>query len=179
MMCRSCGQPADYESNSGPLCMGCALTQCGYTPMARLAKDNNVTISDQPPPIPTMHRPAWEIVIEHMTSRPREDAYGPVHDMVIADMRERDRIGRERYGTPLTSHNGRNHLVDAYQEGLDLAVYLAAWLDEQGYTPTKAPYPLTGAGPAVWRVYCVQTMFREHIGTLLRLRAFIDELEAK
>ena len=35
-----------------------------------------------------------------------------------------DKAGIVRYGTPLQAHNGRDALVDAYQEALDLAVYL-------------------------------------------------------
>jgi hypothetical protein len=45
-------------------------------------------------------------------------------------MRERDKIGRERYGTPLQTRNGRRHLVDAYQERLDYVVYLRGWMEE-------------------------------------------------
>lgn len=50
---------------------------------------------------------------------------GPaVWDLVIADMRARDAIGRERYGMPLQPGNGRDALKDAYAEALDLAAYL-------------------------------------------------------
>jgi hypothetical protein len=45
-------------------------------------------------------------------------------ELVIADMRERDQIGRQKYGTPLQPRNGRDSLIDAYQECLDLCVYL-------------------------------------------------------
>lgn len=47
-----------------------------------------------------------------------------VWDLVVADMIERDLMGAERYGTHLQPHNGRDALKDAYQEALDLAVYL-------------------------------------------------------
>jgi len=43
---------------------------------------------------------------------------------LVPDMLERDRIGRERYGVPLRVWNGRDALADAYQEALDLVVYL-------------------------------------------------------
>lgn len=50
---------------------------------------------------------------------------GPsMHDLVIEDMRARKQFGIEKYGTTLQAHNGRKPLVDAYQEVLDLAVYL-------------------------------------------------------
>ena len=55
---------------------------------------------------------------------PTPNNYPAVWDLVIADMQERDRIGTEKYGTRLQPHNGRDFLVDAYQEALDLVVYL-------------------------------------------------------
>lgn len=54
-----------------------------------------------------------------------------VWPLVIADMQERDAIGRERYGTPLQPFNGRDALVDAYQEALDLCVYLRQAIAER------------------------------------------------
>lgn len=39
-------------------------------------------------------------------------------------MRASDADGRSKYGTPLQANNGRDPLVDAYQESLDLCVYL-------------------------------------------------------
>lgn len=47
-----------------------------------------------------------------------------VWDLVVRDFQLRDQEGRRKYGTPLQPHNGRDALVDAYQEALDLAVYL-------------------------------------------------------
>lgn len=55
----------------------------------------------------------------------------PVWDLVIADMQSRDKAGRDKYGVPLQPFNGRNALVDAYQESLDLAVYLRQLIEEQ------------------------------------------------
>lgn len=55
----------------------------------------------------------------------------PIWDLVIADMRERDNVGRQRYGTPLQANNGRDALVDAYQEALDLVVYLRQAIEER------------------------------------------------
>lgn len=54
-----------------------------------------------------------------------------VWDLVIQDMRDRDAAGRAKYGTPLQPHNGRDALVDAYQEALDLAVYLRQAIEER------------------------------------------------
>ena len=58
----------------------------------------------EPDPIHTDEKPIWELVIE--------------------DMRHRDNEGRRKYGTPLQASNGRDALVDLYQELLDAAVYI-------------------------------------------------------
>jgi hypothetical protein len=47
-----------------------------------------------------------------------------VWDLVIADMTARDKFGRDKYHCILQPFNGRDALVDAYQEALDLVVYL-------------------------------------------------------
>jgi hypothetical protein len=53
--------------------------------------------------------------------------------MVIADIEARKQVGLERYGTLLQAHNGRDALMDAYQEALDLAVYLRQALEERDH----------------------------------------------
>lgn len=54
-----------------------------------------------------------------------------VWDLVLEDMQERDKVGAVRYGRHLQPHNGRDALVDAYQEALDLVVYLRQELYEK------------------------------------------------
>jgi hypothetical protein len=78
--------------------------------------------------------PSWELVIEefrdrYKTSEVSPDELGVIRD-VLDDMTTRDVMGRERYGVPLTAHNGRDQLVDAYQEALDFAVYLRSAMTE-------------------------------------------------
>lgn len=65
----------------------------------------------QPPPVGNNGRPVWELVVD--------------------DMRERDAVGRKRYGVPLQTNNGRDALIDAYQEALDLCVYLRQVIAER------------------------------------------------
>lgn len=43
---------------------------------------------------------------------------------VMADLRARRKVGIRKYGGPLMTHNGRCALQDAYEEALDLAMYL-------------------------------------------------------
>lgn len=57
---------------------------------------------------------------------------GPgIWSMVIQDMQDRDKGGFQKYGTRLQAHNGRDALVDAYQEALDLVVYLRQAIEER------------------------------------------------
>lgn len=60
----------------------------------------------------------------------------PIRDIMIRDMRERDRFGAEKYKTRLQPFNGRKPIVDAYQEALDLCVYLRQALFEKD-TPER------------------------------------------
>lgn len=72
---------------------------------------NDSEVTGNQPPIPNDSKPIWELV--------------------IADMQARDHVGRARYGTPLQAHNGRDMLRDAYEEALDLAVYLRGVMEER------------------------------------------------
>lgn len=81
-------------------------------------------------------------------------------DLVVADMRARDAVGRERYGTPLQPGNGRDSLVDAYQEVLDAAVYLRNAIAERGVEVQSLPHR--------------EAMAKE----IQRLRAQVTELQA-
>ncbi len=134
-------------------------------------------IEDQPPPKPTERTPAWELVIKDIeTLRRPPSERGAItvlgdgyDDIVLADMRERDRLGRERYGVALQAGNGRNHLVDAYQELLDYIVYLRAWLDEHGVDPHGKWTPGT---PQLQRF--VQVGYYDAIHRAFAMRNVID-----
>lgn len=67
--------------------------------------------AEQPPPTPNAGEPIWEMVRE--------------------DMRQRDHVGLKRYRTRLQAHNGRDALRDAYEEALDLCVYLRQEIEER------------------------------------------------
>lgn len=79
--------------------------------------------TEQPAPVMNTRRPLWGLVVD--------------------DMRARDLEGRRRYGTPLQAGNGRDSLVDAYQEALDLVVYLRQVMAERDLAPA-------GAATAEW-----------------------------
>jgi hypothetical protein len=63
-----------------------------------------INFNDQPKPIPNNKPAVWALV--------------------IADMEKRNAFGVAKYGTPLQPFNGRDALQDAYEEILDLCVYL-------------------------------------------------------
>lgn len=56
----------------------------------------------------------------------------PALGLVVADVGERKQLGIRRYGQPLRAYNGRDALLDAYQEGIDMAVYLLQAVQECG-----------------------------------------------
>jgi hypothetical protein len=51
--------------------------------------------------------------------------------LVREDIEARAQEGEQKYGERLTTHNGRDALVDAYQEVLDTAMYLRQELAER------------------------------------------------
>lgn len=52
---------------------------------------------------------------------------------VLIDLQLRVAKGTEEYGEPLTTGNGRNALQDAYEEALDLTMYLKQKLMEEDW----------------------------------------------
>jgi hypothetical protein len=100
-----------------------------------------MTIADQPPPIHNDKPAVWDLVIHDLSndSEAMRAALLPsLRELLVTDARERDAVGRQRYGTPLQAGNGRDALVDAYQESLDLVVYLRQAIEEG--TPVRSAY---------------------------------------
>lgn len=60
-------------------------------------------------------KPGGEVVLTH----------------VIRDLQDRAEMGIRKYGTYLRTGNGRDALMDAYQEALDLVMYLRQSLLER------------------------------------------------
>jgi hypothetical protein len=120
----------------------------------------------QPAPRPSTRAPAWDLVVRYAWSH--FDGW-PHLDAVTVDMRERDLMGRAKYGVPLASDNGRDHLVDAYQECLDLAVYLANELDRRGAFSgtTWRPYDLKN------RDFPIVNLFHDAVTKVFVLRGEI------
>jgi hypothetical protein len=54
-----------------------------------------------------------------------------ITDMVIEDLRGRERKGYETYGGPLLPHDGRDSMRDLYEELLDAAQYIRKVMEER------------------------------------------------
>lgn len=69
--------------------------------------------------------------------QPKPNSSPAIVDLVLADIRERDILGRQRYGTRLQAHNGRDGLRDAYEESLDKTFYLRLCIEERDRLVTE------------------------------------------
>lgn len=85
----------------------------------------NPATNPGPAPVCTDSPAVWPLVID-MTPRLLLNAPPWLVEAVTADMQARHEEGCRKYGMPLTSDNGRNHMADAYQEALDGAAYARA-----------------------------------------------------
>lgn len=70
-----------------------------------------------------------------------------VLEPLVLKILSRRRLGIERYGHPLETHNGRNARIDAFEELLDLQNYL-----KQAAMETPFPAPGFGALQNLYRV---------------------------
>jgi len=88
----------------------------------------------EPAPIPNAGQPVWPLAItdikEYACQFGERRKAAEVACLIALDGCERNDIGTKKYGTPLCVGDGRNALVDAYQESLDLLVYLRKEIEE-------------------------------------------------
>lgn len=89
---------------------------------------NTADYSRQPQPVPNDGESMHDLVIKDVLSRdPRWDlSVGTarhIRDRVADDLAKRKAFGLEKYKSYLQAHNGRDFLVDLYDELLDGAVY--------------------------------------------------------
>jgi hypothetical protein len=87
-------------------------------------------------------------VTEHEEQQlPTPNGSPHIHDLVSEDHQARKALGTERYGTPLQADNGRDALRDAYEESLDLSVYLRQAIEERNLQADKLRERLENAVP--------------------------------
>lgn len=68
------------------------------------------------------------------------------------DFIERERLGVESYGTPLQTHNGRNALIDAYEELLDAFMYITQHGSENNWSEYSTDLALNNTALAIREV---------------------------
>ena len=101
---------------------------------------NQLSATEQPQPILNEQPAVWQVVIQDVnewwssTNAPEVS----IRSALIQDMTDRDNFGREKYKVPLQPFNGRDALVDLYQEFLDATVYTRQLLLEN---PQTGPFP--------------------------------------
>lgn len=61
---------------------------------------------------------------------PKEGEGLPIYLEVQKDLAIRAEAGKKKYGSYLYAENGRQALIDAYQEALDLCMYLRQKIQE-------------------------------------------------
>jgi hypothetical protein len=66
-----------------------------------------------------------------------------IQDLVIEDIQRRKAQGLAKYGTLLQAFNGRDALVDLYQELLDACQYVRQLIEERDLMPANKPAPLS------------------------------------
>lgn len=87
------------------------MEEAGARAAAATSRATSIAVDEQPRPVPS-DRPV-------------------IQELVIEDMRRRLEHGVRTYGTGLQAFNGRDALVDAYQECMDLLMYLRQMIAER------------------------------------------------
>lgn len=73
---------------------------------------------------------------ESTVEQPTPHGKGPdIAPLVCADIMARSAVGEKKYGEPLKAFNGRDPLVDLYQELLDGAQYIRQAIEERKKAP--------------------------------------------
>lgn len=112
--CTDCGHLVDHNAV-------CRTIPCLCSCHAPISAQN----APQPPPKPGTARPTWDLVVADLDER------AATLQLLRADAVERDLIGAAKYGVRHQHDNGRDHLVDAYQENLDQGLYLRAEIERR------------------------------------------------
>ena len=116
--------------------------------------DRKSLVESEPPPIKNDHPAMWDLVLADVAALHEskfEDIGADEHGIqtsalaaTLVDMQDRDQMGLEKYGTRLQPFNGRDGLVDTYQEFLDACVYLRLSIHEATTTTGETPADLQG-----------------------------------
>lgn len=102
----------------------------------------------QSPPIYNPGQPAvWDLVLADLGASPASSVWDSIMlgkarnttllDVFAADVRERDGMGTAKYNTRLQTFNGRDPLIDFYQELMDAVAYSRQAYEEGKDHPYK------------------------------------------
>ena len=118
----------------------------------------NELIQEQAEPKKNDGESVWKLVMLDVVSFSSEST------SLLKDMRDREELGIKKYGTPVQAFNGRDCLIDAYQEMLDCVVYLRQKLEE--FRLEKVPLQLTNR---------IRHIYRDQLFLTKMLREKLDE----
>lgn len=112
---------------------GTTHVQCGWCNATTPTKHRE---GDQPLPKPVGGPSMQDLVIEDLRSGGGGTNLGGTNlelfnQLLINDIEARKAIGIRRYGQTLKAFDGRDNLLDAYHEAIDLVVYLRKDIYEQ------------------------------------------------
>ena len=106
-------------------------------------------------------------IVAHNASNPNGNTY--TQDMVMQDIANRKQVGIDTYGKALSPFNGRSSLIDAYEEALDLTMYLANQLREEEQLATMAWDRAVAYQDAVYADSTISSSFADDMADALRL----------
>jgi hypothetical protein len=93
-----------------------------------MSEPTTVQHTEQEMPIPNTSPSVQGLVRQELAEQ--RDGNVAARMAVIADLEIREQVGTARYGTCLQPFNGRDAIRDAYEEALDLTVYLRQAIEE-------------------------------------------------
>ena len=98
-----------------------------------------------------------------------DSSSGDVWLEVINDMFKRREYGISEYGTPLQRGNGRDGLVDLYQELLDATVYIRSLIGEEARTVYVTQREYDMIGHAIGSIESGQPIVEGHLTIIYKL----------
>lgn len=81
----------------------------------------------EPLPQKSEYPAVWDLIHEYINNKHINSDLTEYFGLFIEDTKKRDREGEKKYGTRLRPYNGRNSLIDAYQELMDAVVYMGQY----------------------------------------------------
>jgi hypothetical protein len=122
----------------------------------------------------------WPMIISEL-------GHSETDRLVALDMQQRHEFGIANYGVSLVASNGRDHLVDAYQEALDFVVCLRAAFDKDAqecHERTKIiSCSVIGEDVVEWRMVSNETkvhaLYLDAIDMARDVRELIRERDGK